>query len=140
MAPVVELRDIHHSYGAVETLRAVSFSLGDGEVVGLVGENGAGKSTIVKILTGVVQPIKGNIIVKGTERVFTNPRAAREAGIAAMYQEPTLFPDLSISENIFAGHQLTRRGTIVWSQLHHRPRSVFDKLHFTLDPQTPSYH
>src|SRR5207244_1408394 len=68
MAPVVELHDIHHSYGAVETLRAVSFSLADGEVVGLVGENGAGKSTIVKILTGVVQPIKGNIIVKGAER------------------------------------------------------------------------
>ena len=109
MVPVVELHGIHHSYGAVETLRAVSFSLARGEVVGLVGENGAGKSTIVKILTGVIQPIKGNIVVQGTERVFTNPRAAREAGIAAMYQEPMLFPDLSITENIFAGHQLTHR-------------------------------
>ncbi len=139
MAPVVELHDIHHSYGAVETLRAVSFSLARGEVVGLVGENGAGKSTIVKILTGVIQPIKGNIVVQGTERVFTNPRAAREAGIAAMYQEPMLFPDLSITENIFAGHQLTHRGTIAWSQMHERARSLQEQLDLPIDPQTPVY-
>jgi len=139
MVPVVELHDIHHSYGAVETLRGVSFSLARGEVVGLVGENGAGKSTIVKILTGVIQPIKGNIVVQGTKRIFTNPRAAREAGISAMYQEPMLFPDLSITENIFAGHQLTHRGTIAWSQMHEQARVLLEQLDLPIDPQTPVY-
>ncbi len=139
MASIIELHDIHHSYGAVETLRGVSFSLAPGEVVGLVGENGAGKSTIVKILTGVVQPIKGSIIARGTERVFTNPRVAREAGIAAMYQEPMLFPDLSITENIFAGHQRTRRGTIAWSQMDRQARTLLEQLDLPIDPQTPVY-
>jgi len=139
MASIIELQDIHHSYGAVETLRGVSFSLSPGEVVGLVGENGAGKSTIVKVLTGVVQPFKGTIVVQGSERVFANPRVAREAGIAAMYQEPMLFPDLSITENIFAGHQQTRRGTIAWRQMDKEARVLLAQLDLPIDPQTPVY-
>jgi rhamnose transport system ATP-binding protein len=139
MAAIIELHDIHHSYGAVETLRGVSFSLAAGEVVGLVGENGAGKSTIVKILTGVVRPLKGDIVVQGDTRVFANPAVARAAGIAAMYQEPMLFPDLSITENIFAGHQLTQRGAVAWSQMDRRARALLEQLDLPIDPQTPVF-
>ena len=116
--PVVELRDIHHRYDGVQALRGVSFALKRGEVVGLVGENGAGKSTLVKILTGVVQPSQGTILVHGVEQHFSNPHAARVMGIAAMYQEPMLFPDLDVAENIFAGHQIMRRcGVVAWEKL-----------------------
>lgn len=137
MVSIVELHAIYHSYGSVETLRDVSFSLAAGEVVGLVGENGAGKSTIVKILTGIIQPLKGSVLVQGKRLVLAHPRAAREAGIAAMYQEPMLFPDLSIAENIYAGHQQTRWGTIVWGQMEREARLLLAQLDLPLDPQTP---
>jgi rhamnose transport system ATP-binding protein len=139
MTPVVELRDIRHNYGVVETLRGVSFALSPGEVVGLVGENGAGKSTLVKILTGIVQPAQGTIIVQGNERHFASPRAARDSGIAAMYQEPMLFPDLSITENIFAGHQRTQRGVIAWNSMHNQARELLEQLDLHIDPHTPVY-
>lgn len=137
--PIVELRNIHHSYGAVETLRGVSFTLSPGEVVALVGENGAGKSTLVKILTGIVLPTQGTIMVQGSERHFASARTARDAGIAAMYQEPMLFPDLSITENIFAGRQMTQRGTIAWSSMHDQARKLLDQLDMQIDPRTPVY-
>jgi rhamnose transport system ATP-binding protein len=137
MAPVVELRDIRYSYGAVEALRGVGFTLERGEIVGLVGENGAGKSTLVKILTGVVQPTEGKLFVDGTEHLFSNPRAARDAGIAAMYQEPMLFPDLSITENIFAGQQMTRRGLLAWNTMHAQTRRLLEPLDLPIDPRTP---
>ncbi len=139
MTPVVELRDIRHSYGVVETLRGVSLALSAGEVVGLVGENGAGKSTLVKILTGIVQPTQGTILVQGSESHFATPRAARDSGIAAMYQEPMLFPDLSITENIFAGHQIVQRGVVAWNVMHNRARELLEKLDVHVDPRTAVY-
>src|SRR5215470_11681508 len=86
--PAVELRDVRHGFEGVQALRGVSFAVGAGEVVGLIGENGAGKSTLVKILTGVIQPDEGTLLIDGEPVRFGNPRAARHAGIAAMYQEP----------------------------------------------------
>lgn len=137
---VVEMQAIRHSYGGVHALRGsgVSFVLRPGEVVGLVGENGAGKSTLVKILTGVVQPREGKILVDGTERRFGSPRGARDAGIAAIFQEPMLFPDLDVAENIFAGHQLMRPlGVIAWGTMYEQARALLDSLNVRIDPHTP---
>jgi len=132
------LRDISHSYGGVHALRGVSFALNRGEIVGLVGENGAGKSTLVKILTGVVQPAHGTILAQGAEHHFTNPHAAREAGIAAMYQEPMLFPDLDVAENIFAGHQIMSGfGVVAWGAIYDRARELLEQLNVPIDPRTP---
>ena len=106
--PLLELRDIHKSFGAVHALRGASLSLYRGQVTALVGENGAGKSTLVKTLAGLHQQDRGHVLLDGEEVSFRDPLHAREAGIAVIYQEPTMFPDLTVAENIFMGRQPLR--------------------------------
>ncbi|XLE20864.1 sugar ABC transporter ATP-binding protein (plasmid) [Deinococcus radiomollis] len=93
------------SFGPVQALRGVSLSLYAGEAHALLGENGAGKSTLVKILAGVHRPDSGELTVDAQVRHFHGPADARAAGIAIIYQEPTLFPDLSVAENVLMGRQ-----------------------------------
>ena len=97
---LLEASDIQKSYSGVRALKGVSFSLDAGEVHALVGENGAGKSTLIKIMTGVVTPDSGALTVAGHAITHHTPSAARAAGIAAVYQQPALFPDLTVTENI----------------------------------------
>ncbi len=101
----LELRHAAKSFGAVQALIDGSVDLLGGEVHALLGENGAGKSTLVKILAGVHQPDSGTLKVNGREVTLHGPAAARAAGIAVIYQEPTLFPDLTVAENMFVGRQ-----------------------------------
>src|SRR2546423_12186621 len=96
-APLLEVRGVTKSFGAVAAVQGVSFPLYGGEAHALVGENGAGKSTIVKMLAGVHRPDAGTLLVDGEPVEFANPAAAKAAGIAVIYQEPTLFPDLSVA-------------------------------------------
>ncbi|SAL25177.1 sugar ABC transporter ATP-binding protein [Caballeronia telluris] len=103
--PRLELRHASKSFGRVRALGDGSLALWPGEVHALLGENGAGKSTLVKILAGVHQPDTGELLVDGIARRFANPAEARDAGLAVIYQEPTLFADLSIAENIYMGRQ-----------------------------------
>ena len=103
--PRLELRHASKSFGRVRALGDGSLAMWPGEVHALLGENGAGKSTLVKILAGVHQPDTGELLVDGIARQFSNPAEARDAGLAVIYQEPTLFADLSIAENIFMGRQ-----------------------------------
>ena len=107
---LLELRHAAKSFGAVQALTDGSVTLLGGEVHALLGENGAGKSTLVKILAGVHQPDAGTLTVNGREVTLNGPAAAREAGIAVIYQEPTLFPDLTVAENMFIGRQPVRSG------------------------------
>ena len=137
--PIVELCDIRRSFGGLHALSGVSLSLYSGEIVGLLGENGAGKSTIVKILTGVLAPDSGQILIDGVAQRVANPRVAREFGIAATYQEPAVFPDLDVAENLFAGRHPTRRGLVDWSQIYDRTAEVFAEIGIDLDPRTPVY-
>ncbi|MFI6345710.1 sugar ABC transporter ATP-binding protein [Streptomyces sp. NPDC050560] len=102
---VLALEDVSKSFGAVRALRGVSLSLAAGEAHALAGENGAGKSTLIKTLAGVHRPDTGTVLLDGRPVAFHGPADARDAGIAVIYQEPTLFPDLSIAENIFMGRQ-----------------------------------
>jgi rhamnose transport system ATP-binding protein len=138
--PIVELVDIRRSFGGVRALRGVSLSVRSGEILGLLGENGAGKSTLVKILTGVLEPDSGKILVDGKPRRIANPRSARELGIAATFQEPMVFPDLDVAENIFAGRQPTRRGLVGWGQIYTDTEKVLSELGIDLDPRTQVYH
>src|SRR6202034_108959 len=106
----LSLQHAAKSFGAVQALIDGSVELRAGEVHALLGENGAGKSTLVKILAGVHQPDSGTLTVAGREVALHGPAAARAAGIAVIYQEPTLFPDLTVAENMFIGRQPLRQG------------------------------
>ena len=98
--PLLRLKDIRKSFGAVTALRAVNLDLVGGEVHAVVGENGAGKSTLVKIITGALRPDFGTIKVRDEPVEHLNPLRAHKLGIACIYQQPSLFPDLSVAENL----------------------------------------
>jgi rhamnose transport system ATP-binding protein len=133
--PLLSLRGAAKSFGAVHAIVDGSIDLYGGEVHGLVGENGAGKSTLVKILAGVHQPDSGQLLVNGTPTVLHGPAAAQEAGIAVIYQEPTLFPDLTAAENIFMGRQPLRRGRRIDARkMRAQARALFERLGVRLDP------
>jgi rhamnose transport system ATP-binding protein len=127
--PLVELRGIEKSYGGVRALDDVSFSVDRGSVHALVGENGAGKSTVVKILTGVVQPDDGDVLIDGEPQRIGDPQSAHKAGIVAMFQEPTVFPDLSVAENVFAGrHRRTALRTVGWKAMRSEASRILEEL------------
>lgn len=131
---ILALKNISKSFSGVEVLHQVSFSLHPGEVHALLGENGAGKSTLVKVMTGVHQPDHGEIYLDGQQVVFSDTRMSREAGVAAIYQELSLFPDLDVAENIFVGRQPTTfGGRIDWRKLYADAGSLLDSLGVHLD-------
>jgi rhamnose transport system ATP-binding protein len=99
-APLLKLSGIAKSFGAVRALKGVSFDLQAGEIHALLGENGAGKSTLIKIITGAHEPDQGTISLQGAHVERLSPRAAHRLGIACIYQQPALFPDLTVAENI----------------------------------------
>src|SRR6478736_2535257 len=137
-APIVELRDATKSYGAVRALRDGNLSLRPGEVRGLIGENGAGKSTLVKVLGGVVRRDSGEMLANGEVVDFHSPHDARDAGMAVIYQEPTLFPDLSIAENVVMGyHPLGGLKRIDRRAMHEQVTALMDRLGVRLDPDRP---
>ncbi|ASJ74267.1 sugar ABC transporter ATP-binding protein [Granulosicoccus antarcticus] len=124
-------------FPGVKALSEVSLNLHAGEVTALVGENGAGKSTVVKILTGIYQPDGGVIRIDGQASVLANPHAATKAGITAIHQETVLFDDLSVAENIFIGHAPRNRwGLVDWKQINAQAQALLEKVGAHLDPQT----
>ena len=138
-AVVLALEDVGKSFGAVAALRGAQLELRAGEAHALVGENGAGKSTLVKVLAGVHGPDTGRVLLDGQPVHLDNPAAARAAGIAVIYQEPTLFPDLSVAENIFMGRQPLGSGRrIDRRELHARCAALFERLGVRLDPERPA--
>lgn len=108
MKNLLQLTDIRKSFGAVRALKGVSFELRPGEVHALLGENGAGKSTLIKVITGAHQPDGGTLLVGGETVSNLTPSKSRELGIACIYQQPALFPDLTVAENI--GLRLKKSG------------------------------
>ncbi|MFB7527001.1 sugar ABC transporter ATP-binding protein [Streptomyces sp. NPDC056178] len=138
-APVLALSDVSKSFGAVRALQDVSLSLRPGEVHALAGENGAGKSTLIKTLAGVHRPDGGQVLLDGRPVVFHGPADARAAGIAVIYQEPTLFPDLSIAENIFMGRQPRRGlGRIDHRAVREATEGLMRRLGVDLSPDRPA--
>jgi rhamnose transport system ATP-binding protein len=136
--PILELRDATKSYGAVRALQNGNLVLRAGEVRGLIGENGAGKSTIVKVLGGVVRRDSGDMLAAGEVVDFHSPHDARDAGIAVIYQEPTLFPDLSIAENVVMGyHPLAAFKRIDRRAMHRQVQGLLDRLGVQLASDRP---
>jgi rhamnose transport system ATP-binding protein len=130
------LTGISKSFAAVQALKGVSFDLAHGEVHALVGENGAGKSTLIKIVTGAHAPDEGTVAVRGQRIEANDPVRARTLGIAAIYQQPALFPDLTVTENIALGLEpggAWRR--IRWSQRRDRARRLLDRIGASIDPE-----
>src|SRR5438067_916010 len=134
----VELDGISMRFGATQALDGVSLELYSSEIHALVGENGAGKSTLVKILAGVYQPDAGHLRLHGVPIQLQGPAHARELGIAVIHQEPRLFPDLSVAENVFIGHQpRTRLGALDWSRMQRDAARLFQELDVSIRPDSP---
>ena len=135
---VAELRGVKKSFGGVHALRGVDLTIAPRQVHSLVGENGAGKSTLVRILGGIHQPDEGQVVVDGEERRLSGPADAKALGIAIIHQEPALFPDLDIAENIFMGRQpRDRYRRIDWRQMYDEVRELLASLGVALEPRTP---
>ena len=133
-SPLLVVDHVTKSFGAVQALIDGSIDLYAGEAHALVGENGAGKSTLVKILAGVYKPDSGRVILDGRELSLWAPAAARASGIAVIFQEPTLFPDLSVAENIFIARQPQRSWRRVnWKLMDQIVGEVLDRLGVRLD-------
>ena len=134
--PVLEMADVRKSFGPVAALRSGTMTVESGSIHALVGENGAGKSTLVKIVAGVYQRDAGIFRFRGEDADFATTAAAKDAGIAVIYQEPTLFPDLSVTENIFMGRQpLTRGHRVDRAAMYAEAEQLFSRLGVHLDPR-----
>ncbi|NLU73642.1 sugar ABC transporter ATP-binding protein [Streptomyces sp. HNM0575] len=137
--PVLSLEGVSKSFGNVRALREVGLALHAGQAHALAGENGAGKSTLIKILGGVHVPDAGTVRLDGRPVVFASPADARDAGIAVIYQEPTLFADLSVAENIFMGRQPRRSlGRIDHAAVREATAALMRRLGVGLDPDRPA--
>jgi len=135
--PILEIRGVSKRFGSTQALDDVSLALQAGEIHALLGENGAGKSTLIKIMTGVVQPDGGELIVDGRPVRVGSALEAQALGIAAVYQEPMIFPDLSVAENIFISHR--DRGRIVdRGAMRRDAKAVLDRLGVRLDVGEPA--
>lgn len=135
--PLLDLKSVSKSFGGVAALRDVDFSLAKGEIHGLVGENGAGKSTMMKIIAGVHHDFEGQMLLDGREVRFRSPRQSLAAGIGMVHQELSVVPDLTVAENVFLGSQpLTATGAIDWARMDKDARAQIASLGLDIDPRT----
>lgn len=133
-APVLEMRDAKKAFGGVQALNGAELILYPGEIHALLGENGAGKSTLLKALAGVHKIDSGTIRLNGKEFQQGSTAASRDQGIAVIYQEPSLFPDLTLAENVYVGRQLQKGKTVDWASMHSEAKKLFEQLGVKLDP------
>ncbi|MCJ7735376.1 MAG: sugar ABC transporter ATP-binding protein [Anaerolineales bacterium] len=136
----LEMRDINKNFDGTEALKRVNFNACLGEVHAIIGENGAGKSTLMKILSGALQRDAGEIILNGVPAVIKSPIQAHQLGIRAVYQEFSLVPHLSITENIFLGQMPKGRNNrfIDWKRAHKLAEEKLAEIGFTsVDVRTP---
>ena len=130
---ILEITDIRKTFTGVTALEDISFSVKRGEVHGLMGENGAGKSTFIKILTGLYKADSGKIVFDGEECSFHNALSAQQAGISTIYQELNMIPYLTVSENIFLGRYPKNKSGIDWKIMHKKAQELVDELKIDID-------
>ena len=132
---LIEASGIAKQYPGVKALRDARFELLSGEVHALVGENGAGKSTLIKVFTGAVEPDAGRVVVSGADTGQLTPASAKALGIAAIYQQPSLFPHLSVAENIaLALEERSWFGRVNWGARRKRAKELLDRIGARVDP------
>lgn len=135
-APALVVRDIQKSYGGVVVLHPTSFAVAAGHITALAGENGAGKSTVLKIISGQVRPDQGEICVFGESLLSSDPKSARRLGVAIVPQELAPYPDLTIYENIFVGREIRNRvGLLDRSAMARQARDMLDVFELDIDPR-----
>ncbi|OYP21354.1 D-xylose ABC transporter ATP-binding protein, partial [Lachnotalea glycerini] len=125
---VLELKGITKIFPGVKALDHVHFQLKPGEIHALMGENGAGKSTFIKVITGVHKAEEGEMYFDGKQVYFKGPKDAQAAGIAAIYQHVTSYPQLSVTENIFMGHEKVQKGRIQWKEMNKEADKLLMRL------------
>ena len=130
---ILELKGITKIFPGVKALDNVQFQLKTGEIHALMGENGAGKSTFIKVITGVHQAEEGQMFLDGQEVHFKGPLDARAAGIAAIYQHVTSYPHLTVAENIFMGHEKLKHGIIQWADMNTAANKLLSQLDADFD-------
>lgn len=135
---ILELREVSQFFPGIKALNKVNFSLKEGQVHALIGENGAGKSTLVKILTGIYRPTAGHILLNGKVVHFFGPTDSQAAGIAAIHQEAVMFPDLSVSENIWMAHQARYKLShfLDHRTMKKKTQTLLDQLGLKIDGRT----
>src|SRR5215831_2450361 len=134
---LLRARNVAKSYAGVHALRNASLELRGGEVHALIGENGAGKSTLIKIITGAVEADSGELKLEGKIIARNSPRLAKQSGIAAIYQQPALFPELSVAENIAIGlEEHSAFGRVNWRARKERAAGLLKRIGAAIDPDT----
>ncbi|MBB1527747.1 ribose ABC transporter ATP-binding protein RbsA [Pectobacterium carotovorum] len=134
MQPLLQLQGITKSFPGVKALSGAALNVYPGKVMALVGENGAGKSTMMKVLTGIYRKDAGSIHFLGQEVDFSGPKASQEAGIGIIHQELNLIPQLTIAENIFLGREFTNRfGRIDWNKMYAEADKLLKRLNLRYD-------
>lgn len=133
LQPVLELKQIEKSFGAIQALRSVDLQLYPGEVLGLLGDNGAGKSTLMKVVSGAYTPDKGAYLLEGREIHFTSPKDARRERLEMVYQDLALCDTLDVARNLFLGREPVRRflgiNLLDHSKLHREAAAMLERLH-----------
>ncbi len=138
MSALLELKSVSKSFGGVRALDGVSFDLRAGEVHALLGENGAGKSTLIRVVAGAHRPDSGEVAAFGSPVAHFDPTHARSLGIAVIYQQPALFPDLSVAENIALGREAGGPWTRIDAERRRREaRELLSRLGSSVDPDAP---
>ncbi|MDN6833135.1 MAG: ATP-binding cassette domain-containing protein, partial [Enterobacterales bacterium] len=135
--PYLEFRHIGKTFPGVKALDDISFSCQAGQIHALMGENGAGKSTLLKILSGSYTPTQGEIVLKGESVQFNKTTDALDAGVAIIYQELHLVPEMTVAENIYLGQLPAKKGFVNNSLLNYESRLQLEHLGLDIDPQTP---
>ena len=138
-ANLLEMVNITKEFPGVKALDSVNLAVRRGEIHAICGENGAGKSTLMKVLSGVYPAgtYTGDIRYDGSVRRFSGINASEEAGIAIIHQELALIPELSITENIFLGNEITSMGRIDWDEARRRTNELLQRVQLREDPDTP---
>ena len=134
---LLKAENVQKSYAGVRALRSASFELRAGEVHALIGENGAGKSTFIKIITGAVEPNDGLIEIGGEQVTENSPAFAKTLGVAAIYQQPALFPELTVAENIAIGQEKTGFfGIVNWNKRRDIAKELLERVGARIDPES----
>jgi len=136
-APLLSMQQITKSFNGVPALTEAHLDVGPAEVRALIGQNGAGKSTMIKVLNGVYRKDSGAVSFRGSEVSFSSPSAAQRGGIATIFQEVNLVPHRSVAENIALGQEPRRRGLLDWGAMNERARDLLTRLAVTIDVTRP---